>query len=369
MKKVLLIIYFSLPVSVFCQEINNLDYKTNNYEDLAFLKEIIGSKRIVCLGEEDHWYGEYFQLKNRVIKYLIDELDFKIIVFEASGKNSFITEVEDLTISQKVNLTLNRYWTTKSVYDLMEFIAERKEVTQIGVDIISFDETDSIYINTLKEIIFPIDSTLFNQYKYIDKKISEAQNKFQAKNKSLSSVEGAKYTKAVNKVINTIKENKELIQKKLNAQLFDYLLYALECVLKEIVFLEQKDMITHVKYRDEVMAENLKWIIENYSAEEKIIIWAANLHIVRNPNFGKKYEKKGVKSMVEILDTTTQKEMVILPLSPIKFIEKNREKGIMESKVVFIREENLPSSEKIKGINGGFYFSVLTSFRNFLQEN
>ena len=369
MKKILIIIYFSLPVSIFCQEIDNLDYTTNSYEDLAFLKEIIGNKRIVCLGEEDHWYGEYFQLKNRVIKYLIDELGFRIIVFEASGKNSFITEVKDLTISQKVKLTLNNYWRTESVYDLMEFIAKRQEVTQIGIDIISFDETDSIYINTLKEIIFPIDSTLFNQYQYIDKKISEAQNRFQAKSKSLAPIEGIQYTKVINKVINTIKENKTLVQKKLTTQQFDYLLYALDCSLKEIIFLQKKGLFAHMQYRDKAMAENLKWIIEHYESEEKIIVWAANLHIARNPSLEKRFERKKFKSMTAVFDTSIQNELVILPLSPIKFIEKKKEKGRIKSKVVFIKEEKLPFSEKMKGINGGFYFRELTSFRNFLKEN
>ncbi|MFK7980059.1 MAG: hypothetical protein AB8G86_08765, partial [Saprospiraceae bacterium] len=150
MKRTIIFILIGImPFLCQSQEIDNLSSFNNDYSEFSFLKEIIGDKRIVCLGEEDHWYGEYFQLKNKLIKYLVNELGFKVLVFESSGKNSVVTVLNDLELSQRVKLTLNKYWQTESVYELINFIKEKEVISQIGVDVISFDETDSIYINEI----------------------------------------------------------------------------------------------------------------------------------------------------------------------------------------------------------------------------
>ena len=172
------------------QEINNIGIGTNDYSDFEFLKEIIGDKKIICLGEEDHWFGEYFQLKNKLIQFLIDELDFSVVVFESSGRNSILTELSELELSERVDLTMNRYWKTRSIYELMSVLKENKKLTQIGVDMISSDETVDAYINEIQKILFPIDSELFEEFKTAIKEIANGQYQFQAKNKHIDKSQG-----------------------------------------------------------------------------------------------------------------------------------------------------------------------------------
>ena len=51
-------------------------------EDLASLRGISMTPLVVCLGESRHDASEQFQLKHRMIKYLVDETGFSVIVFE-----------------------------------------------------------------------------------------------------------------------------------------------------------------------------------------------------------------------------------------------------------------------------------------------
>jgi erythromycin esterase len=50
--------------------------------DLAPLRGIVGGARVVCLGESRHDASEQFRLKHRMIRYLVEEMGFSIIVFE-----------------------------------------------------------------------------------------------------------------------------------------------------------------------------------------------------------------------------------------------------------------------------------------------
>jgi erythromycin esterase len=69
--------------------INNINYKTNNFDDLEFLKDFIKEKRIVCLGEEWHGNETFNEVKNRIVKYLHKELEFEVIIFESGIYGSY----------------------------------------------------------------------------------------------------------------------------------------------------------------------------------------------------------------------------------------------------------------------------------------
>ncbi len=56
----------------------------HGFADLAPLREVIGSARVVGLGEATHGTREFFQLKHRLFEYLVSELGFTVFALEAS---------------------------------------------------------------------------------------------------------------------------------------------------------------------------------------------------------------------------------------------------------------------------------------------
>jgi erythromycin esterase len=54
------------------------------FADLQCLRRIIGDARIVSLGEATHGTREFFQLKHRLLEFLVTELDFAIFGIEAN---------------------------------------------------------------------------------------------------------------------------------------------------------------------------------------------------------------------------------------------------------------------------------------------
>jgi len=62
--------------------VHNIE-KEENIQAWAFLKEEIKDRRIVAIGEQMHQDGESFRLRGQMIEYLMEEMGFEVILFEA----------------------------------------------------------------------------------------------------------------------------------------------------------------------------------------------------------------------------------------------------------------------------------------------
>ena len=59
------------------------------FADMQALKGVIGKTRLVSLGEATHGTREFFQLKHRMLEFLVNEMGFNIFAIEATMPESF----------------------------------------------------------------------------------------------------------------------------------------------------------------------------------------------------------------------------------------------------------------------------------------
>lgn len=57
--------------------------------DLNVLKELIGESSVVALGENTHGSSEIFRLKDRFIRYMVEELGFDVFSIEADMPKAY----------------------------------------------------------------------------------------------------------------------------------------------------------------------------------------------------------------------------------------------------------------------------------------
>ena len=57
-------------------------------EGLAFLRDIVGDARIVALGENTHGARDFFEMKARILRFLVEEMGFNTFAIEASWPES-----------------------------------------------------------------------------------------------------------------------------------------------------------------------------------------------------------------------------------------------------------------------------------------
>ncbi|QNE39326.1 erythromycin esterase family protein [Hymenobacter sp. NBH84] len=63
--------------------ISNVEPSNEDYTDLAHLKQSLQDITIVGLGEQSHHDGSTFKAKTRLVKFLHQQMGFRIIAFES----------------------------------------------------------------------------------------------------------------------------------------------------------------------------------------------------------------------------------------------------------------------------------------------
>jgi len=61
----------------------------HGFEDMAPIESMVGSARLVALGEATHGTREFFQLKHRMLEFLVSELGFTVFGIEATMPEGF----------------------------------------------------------------------------------------------------------------------------------------------------------------------------------------------------------------------------------------------------------------------------------------
>jgi erythromycin esterase len=102
-----------------------------SYTDLAPLKEMVGSARIVGLGEQTHGTREFFRFKHRAVEYLVKEMGFNTFAIEApwaeaNRVNHYVHTGEG---DPEVLLSHLQYWTwnTAEVLELIRWMRQHNQ--------------------------------------------------------------------------------------------------------------------------------------------------------------------------------------------------------------------------------------------------
>ena len=94
----------------------------DDYADLQFLKEVIGDRRIVQIGESHHSVAEYGAVKTRLIKFLHEEMGFDVLAFESSIYECFAADLRQLSPADALFATIFSVWAFEEVLPLFEYL-------------------------------------------------------------------------------------------------------------------------------------------------------------------------------------------------------------------------------------------------------
>ncbi len=248
----------------------------NGFEDLQPLKTMFKDADIIGLGEATHGTSEIFKCKHRLIEFFASEMGYTIFSIEANMPEAY--DINEYVLTGKGNvkdLLKGMYfwtWQTKEVADMIEWMKEfnksgkgKIQFTGFDMQVIDkavivvykyFDECDKEYLKTFKLLI-----KLFNAYNPWDYKNNGKPN------------DDSTMTAYSDEIINKIKEKKNIYLKKHSKSEYEW-------VLQNAFIIKQRNSRT--KSRDESMADNIDWIVNNNPKGTKIVLWAHNYHISRD---------------------------------------------------------------------------------------
>ena len=263
--------------------ISSISSADTNFDDLLFLANILQDKRIVILGEQGHRDGLAFEAKTRLIKYLHEELGYNLIAFEGATVLDMYRVSEAIGRDNTPENVLNHFrwglyhaWSGSIEFqELAHYIGQHHgHLSIIGID--------NNFWMTHYARYFPqflnrkVD--LGNSSKINYDRFSENYNRLLTDFELIGD-----QTFNFSQVLEEIQFAKEIVFK--NDTIYTHLKYHLIRELDNFVsFIKgiQVGLEASVPHRSRQMAENLFWALNNYYPDEKVIIWTANFHGVKN---------------------------------------------------------------------------------------
>ena len=258
-----------------------------SFADLQPLKEMIADARVVGLGETSHGTREIFQMKHRLLEFLVTEMGFTVFAMESYWPDGLA--VNDYVLNGKgdpARLMAGMYdvWDTREVLALIEWMrtynanpAHRKKVKFYGADI--------------------MDSRMGAEY--VTRYLGKVDPKFigqEQVGKVLALLSGLR-------VFDIILSYSEQECTALKNQMNEFLLHfdrekeAYARKSSEREWREARHLVRYLQQfvsyavagntsgydaldlRDRAMAENIRWILDNEPAGTRVVYWAHNYHI------------------------------------------------------------------------------------------
>jgi len=254
----------------------------NDSLQFDFLNEKLKNIEVIGLGEATHGTKEFFELKNKMFKYLVENQDVKLFGIEANFADCYDINKYVLTGegNAKEALSRNGYWVWQSqeVLDLIEWMKDynkgktsNQKIQFYGYDmqdatscVVWLDKYLSKYIPAFNKNLLPekIEENKTALRELDDKGLDEMQKRNLNKLKKLEEF--------------VLSQRTELFFK--DSTDYKFATQTIAVLRQKLNYFREKDFKTAYSYRDSSMTQNIKWI-RGTNNNGKIMLWAHNGHI------------------------------------------------------------------------------------------
>ena len=265
-------------------EIQSIDPSDTNYTDLESLKKAIGNSKVVLLGEQEHGDGSTYLAKSRLVNCLHKEMGFNILAFESDffGVNK---AWEDYQLGKKdyqdVLDQLYIFWSQSQMCESLFHTIEESQNTQNPIILAGFDNQQLTRVSR-EELIPSLDSIIREHrilistpdLEFFKKILEEAINQFHDQEITLENQASFLVT------LDTL--TKEFQKKDMDAFWIQELKNTRGFMMHTWHWwIDRENDMADNNHRDLQMANNCLWLLNEKYQGEKMIIWAANGHIIK----------------------------------------------------------------------------------------
>lgn len=286
----------------------------SGFHDLSLMKEVTKNKKIIGLGESTLGSREFFQLKHRIIEFLVEEMDYRLFAIDAEfadGQtvNKYINgegNIEDALWALKhfnwapekmkddfYKVTGRAYlssWTTEEFKDILNWMKEynatadyREKIKFYGIDL----EIPDTNMESLLEYLYTVDEETGKKYekKLKDLIMAHGLNFKYPEDRSLGL-----FTGMLEELDKEYKEKEDLYIEKTSLNEYKIGGQYLKAIFQWIDYSKENienGIDSAMNQREKYMAENISWILdyEKENGNSKLIIWSHNRHIAKKVEY------------------------------------------------------------------------------------
>ena len=260
-------------------------------EDLQVLDNLFADSQIVGLGEATHGTSEFFSMKDRLFRYLVQNHGYRIFAFEADmGESIFLNNYVQTGEGDLRELMSNfmHFWTWRNdeVFDLLEWMknynkgkAPEEKLHYVGVDaqFLTYQhELLRTYLNAHNPELYQKhkESLISTEGLQRDDFQGMSTNEFEALISSINDFR-RDFMEAESDLISGSSEFDYELNKRL-----------LENISQTMTVLFNGFNDTSFNYRDDFMGENTLWARNLLGTPSKVAYWGHNFHVANLSSSG-----------------------------------------------------------------------------------
>jgi len=265
----------------------------NGFDDLAPLKPLFKDVRIVALGEATHGTREFFQFKHRMLEFLVTQMGFTVFAIEASYPGC--QPIDDYVIYGKGDPDQAlagqgfRVWNTQGVRDLIEWLHQYNAQQPVGrrVHFLGYDiQRYTRAFSAIREYLTKTAPDKLADAEAAMKPLWFDQDLLAAEDKIAPYIrDWVKIAPALDAIGTWLDEHREQLIGK--SSKMDYMITRQHVrVLQQFVHTYASGVSKSYQKRDQVMADNVRWIFDFLGPETRMVLWAHNSHVHRETYSG-----------------------------------------------------------------------------------
>jgi erythromycin esterase len=257
--------------------------KTTNPEadlnDMSQLGSVVVNARIVAMGEATHGTREFFQMKHRMLEFLVNKMGFTVFAIEANWPESLA--VNDYVLNGKGDpaaaLAGMYFWTwnTEEVLDMIRWMrnynadpVHDKKVQFLGFDM----QTARVAVSNVVEYLQNVDP---HQRQTADLVLAPLADEHEWEYRRSPRKVQAETAAGINSLLDFFDQHRRDYVAASSDQQWILARHNLE-IIKQAAELYSSRIPA---VRDRYMAENIKWILDNEPPGTKMMLWAHNGHV------------------------------------------------------------------------------------------
>jgi erythromycin esterase len=260
----------------------------NGFADLQPLKQILKDVKIVGLGEATHGTREFFQIKHRLLEFLVTELDFNAFALEASY--AACQPINDYILYGKGDrataLTGQGYvvWDTEEFADMVDWLRAYNEGMPDEKKIRFYGLDQSNNENGRKEVLSYLRRVSPERAAATDslfRVLAREEAKWPMRMDSVTENSLLQVLPQLRDLINHLTKNRDHLVSSSSAAEYNHALQYARVMRQWLLANTAALQPPFVDLRSAYMAENLMYLVDQAGSDAKFVVWQHNYHISR----------------------------------------------------------------------------------------
>ena len=256
-------------------------------DDLRQMESTIGDARIVAMGEETHGTREFFQLKHRMLEFLVEKKGFTVFGMEANWPESLAINDYVLNGTGDAEEALDSFhfwtWNTEEVLNMIRWMRKYNQDPKHTnkVKFLGFDmQVAYVAVRNAERYLEKVDPGEAKVASRVLAPLSDAERERESAGRSRYFWQRTE--QRIESLLAWLEHRKKVYVEASSLEEWTLARHNLE-IVRQAVEMHSVDRSGNFSPRDQAMAANVKWILEQEGPESKIMLWAHNGHVSTAP--------------------------------------------------------------------------------------